>query len=106
LRPLDILSLRALVAATQQDHNLRPARHVINAVAGTISNPHLHYAATYAPDVTRISQLHAADSGDDPCDGIDILQAIQPENSIVWRTSIIRNIVAYGLQRVKHPLRE
>jgi hypothetical protein len=40
MRPLDILPLRALVAAAQQDHNLRPTLHILNAVAAAISDPH------------------------------------------------------------------
>jgi hypothetical protein len=102
LRPLDVLPLRALVAAAQQDHDLRPAMYVIDAVAGTISDAHFHHAATDAPGITRISQLHTSDAGDDPCDGIDILHAMQPVRKL-YRLAHLdhRHYVVYGLQLVK-----
>ena len=51
---------------------------VVDAVAGTIRDPHFHHAFADALGIPRISQFHAADAGNNPCDGIGILQAVQP----------------------------
>jgi len=78
MSPLDVLRLRALVAATKQDHNLRPTMHIIDAVARTIVDPHFHDSAADAPGVSGIAPLHAAQASDDPCCGLGIFKTVQP----------------------------
>jgi hypothetical protein len=76
--PLDILSLRALVSATQQNDDRCAVLHIVHAIARSIVDPHFHDALTDAPGVSRISPLHTTDAGDDPRNGIVVLQATQP----------------------------
>jgi len=51
---------------------------MVDAVAGTIVDPHFDESSANAPGVTGISQLHAADPADDPRHRIGILQTAQP----------------------------
>src|SRR6266568_8854295 len=42
--PLDISSLRALLAGAQQDHDSCPTLHVVHAIAWTVIDSHFHHA--------------------------------------------------------------
>jgi len=78
MSPLDVLCLRALVTATQQDHDLRPTMHIVDAVAGAIIDAHFHEASPNAPRVTGIALFHAAQPTDDSCGGLGTFKTVQP----------------------------
>src|SRR5947207_3412568 len=86
--PVDILRLRALVATTQQDHNLCSAMHIVNPVARTIVDAHFEDAVTDASRVAGIPHLHAANAADNARDRIGIPETVQPARKLLRLTHL------------------
>jgi hypothetical protein len=75
---LDILTLRALVASAQEDHNLCSAVRIINAVAWPVGDTHFHDSLADAPGVTRISVFQTTNAGNYARGRIGIPETVQP----------------------------
>ena len=99
---LDILSLCALVASAQQDHNLRPAGQIVDPVTRPVGDPHFHDTLTDASAVPGISLFHATNAGDYARDRIGIPETAQPGRKLLGLTRL--DHVVYGLQAVKREM--
>src|SRR5947207_9579381 len=86
--PVDILRLRALVAPTQQDHNLCSAMHIVDSVTRPIVDAHFEDAVTDASGVAGISHLHAANAAGNARDCIGIPETVQPARKLLRLTHV------------------
>src|ERR1700759_346972 len=74
----DIRTLRALVAATQENDERVATLHEIDAIAGPVVNAHFADAASDGSDIARVAKRQAIDPCDDLCPCPDIPQISQP----------------------------
>src|SRR5258708_21279047 len=82
LSPLDVLLLRALVSAGQQDHNLCSAMHMVDPLSRPMVDTHFQDAPTDASGIAGISRLHVANAADNARDRIGVPEAAQPARKL------------------------
>ena len=66
LGAFDVAILRALVSATEEDHDSIPLPAEVDAVAGARVDPQLEHTFAHATCISEVSQANPRDSLPDP----------------------------------------
>src|SRR3974390_3472383 len=77
-RRSDVLILRALVSAGEQDHKRFAAANELHPIAGSIIDTHLRHPATHRPDVARIAKRYTSNSSIDARSRPAVAEAAKP----------------------------